>query len=64
MKMALAYSLALGSTTAMASLHAVGIAWIAVDAVLVAGIVGGIMGAPFVMDHPDTRSAAHRRTRP
>ena len=61
MKMILACLIALGSTAAMASLHAAGISITAADAVLTLGIVGGLMGAPFVMDHPNSPSTSAQR---
>ena len=55
MKMLTAYMLSLLSAAAMAALHAAGLDWPALDALFVLGIVAGMLGAPFVMDHPSTR---------
>lgn len=55
MKMLAAYMLSLLSAAALAALHASGLDWTALDAVFIAGIVAGMLGAPFVMDHPSTR---------
>ena len=55
MKMLAAYMFSLASVTALATVHAMGLDWPALDAVFIAGIVVGIIGAPFIMDHPINR---------
>ena len=55
MKMLAAYMLSLLSTAATAAIHAAGLDWPALDAMFILGIVSGLLGAPFVMDHPATR---------
>ena len=55
MKMLAAYMLSLVSATALATVHAMGLDWPALEAVFVAGIVVGMIDAPFIMDHPINR---------
>ena len=55
MKMLAGYMLSLLSISAMATTHAAGLDWIALDSVFILGTVAGILGAPFIMDHPNTK---------